>query len=59
MRITQLKRLVVSFGFITRSLSMLTASRGDGLGGKGIVLMPKAGTYSKVVLWYDATVTLS
>jgi len=52
MRIAQLKRVIVSVGLFTRTISMLTASRGDGLGGKCIVLMPKSGTYQKVVLWF-------
>lgn len=36
---------------IARSIAM-QASRGDGGGGKGIVLLPKSGTYSKVVFWF-------
>jgi len=32
--------------------SNLKSSRGDGIGGKGLVLVPSSGTYSKVVLWF-------
>jgi predicted esterase len=49
-----LKKVVrfASFSLILARSIAMQASRGDGMGGKGIVLLPKAGTYSKVVFWF-------
>jgi hypothetical protein len=35
----------------TMSYSALQAARGDGMGGRGIVLTPTSGSYSSVVFW--------